>query len=163
MTPQRAELEGETNVDFGPDCDPATGKLKLPTVYAPPCVVPFDGDNGGATSPGVTGDSVKVIAYVSDPSIDPVGSSLIAGAGANLDPAVATQTMGDYADVFNAVLRDLRPPRRPRVLHRHGCGRRPDRGPGGRRCDRGAGAVRRPRRTAAGARLRSARSWPHGT
>ena len=37
------------------------------------------------------------------PSIDPVGSSLIAGAGANLDPAVATQTMGDYADVFNAV------------------------------------------------------------
>ncbi|MGH9290821.1 MAG: hypothetical protein ACRD0V_21415, partial [Acidimicrobiales bacterium] len=59
MTPQRAELEGETDVDFGPNCDPATGKLRLPTVYAPPCVVPFDGDNGGATSPGVTADSVK--------------------------------------------------------------------------------------------------------
>ena len=65
--------------------------------------MPFDGDNGGATSPGVMADSVKVMAYVSDPSIDPVGSSLIAGAGANLDPAVATQTMGDYAEVFNAV------------------------------------------------------------
>jgi hypothetical protein len=103
MTPQRAELEGESDVDFGPNCDPATGRLELPTVYAPPCVVPFEGDNGGATSPGVTGDSVKIIAYVSDPSIDPVGSSLIAGAGANLDPAVATKTMGDYADVFNAV------------------------------------------------------------
>ncbi|MGH9287456.1 MAG: hypothetical protein ACRD0V_04040, partial [Acidimicrobiales bacterium] len=88
---------------FGPDCDPATGKLRLPTVYAPPCVVPFDGDNGGATSPGVTADSVKVVVYVSDPAIDPVGSSLIAGAGANLDPAVATETMSDYADVFNAV------------------------------------------------------------
>ena len=103
MTPQRAELEGETDVDFGPDCDPATGKLRLPTVYAPPCVVPFDGDNGGATSPGVTADSVKLMAYLSDPAIDPVGSSLIAGAGANLDPSVATETMGDYADVFNAV------------------------------------------------------------
>jgi hypothetical protein len=43
MTPQRAELEGETDVDFGPNCDAATGKLRLPTVYAPPCVVPFDG------------------------------------------------------------------------------------------------------------------------
>lgn len=103
MTPQRAELEGETDVDFGPNCDPATGKLRLPTVYAPPCVVPFDGDNGGATSPGVTADSVKLVVYVSDPAIDPVGSSLIAGAGANLDPAVATETMSDYADVFNAV------------------------------------------------------------
>jgi hypothetical protein len=88
MTPQRAELEGETDVDFGPNCDPATGKLRLPTVYAPPCV---------------TADSVKLVAYVSDPAIDPVGSSLIAGAGANLDPSVATETMGDYADVFNAV------------------------------------------------------------
>jgi hypothetical protein len=103
MTPQRADLEGETDVDFGPTCDPKTGRLELPTVYAPPCVVPFEGDNGGTTSPGVTGDSVKIIAYVSDPSIDPVGSSLIAGAGANVDPTVATQTMGDYADVFNAV------------------------------------------------------------
>jgi hypothetical protein len=103
MTPQRAELEGETDVDFGPNCDPATGKLRLPTVYAPPCVVPFDGDNGGATSPGVTADGVKLVAYIPDPAIDPVGSSLIAGAGANLDPAVAMDTMRDYAEVFNAV------------------------------------------------------------
>jgi hypothetical protein len=103
MTPQRAELEGETDVDFGPNCDPATGKLKLPTVYAPPCVVPLDGDNGGATASGVTGDSVRVVAYLPDPAIDPVGSSLIAGAGADLDPALAAETMSDYADVFNAV------------------------------------------------------------
>jgi hypothetical protein len=103
MTPQRAELEGETDVDFGPNCDAATGKLRLPTVYAPPCVVPFDGDNGGATSPGVTADGVTVVAYIPDPAIDPVGASLIAGAGANLDPAVAMETMRDYAEVFNAV------------------------------------------------------------
>ena len=103
MTPQRAELEGEADVDFGPNCDPATGKLKLPTVYVPPCVVPFVGDNGGATSPGVTADNVKLVTYVSDPSIDPVGSSLIAGAGANVDPSLATQTMGDYGDIFNSV------------------------------------------------------------
>ena len=52
MTPQRAELEGEADVDFGPNCDAETGRLTLPTIYAAPCVVTFDGDNGGATSPG---------------------------------------------------------------------------------------------------------------
>jgi hypothetical protein len=103
MTPQRAELEGDTDVDFGPYCDPATGKLKLPTIYSPPCVVPFDGDNGGTTSPGVTADSVKLVAFLSDPAIDPVGASLIAGAGANVSPDAAAETMRDYADIFNAV------------------------------------------------------------
>jgi hypothetical protein len=66
-------------------------------------VLVFDGDSGGATSPGETADGVKIIAYVSDPSIDPVGASLIAGAGANVDPAAAIRTMADYTDVCNAV------------------------------------------------------------
>jgi hypothetical protein len=46
---------------------------------------------------------VTVVAYIPDPAIDPVGASLIAGAGANLDPAVAMETMRDYAEVFNVV------------------------------------------------------------
>ena len=103
MTPQRAELEGETDVDFGPNCDPATGKVKLPTIYAPPCVVPFAGDNGGATSPGVTADSVKIVVYLADPQVDPVSTALIAGAGADVSPEAAAQTMRDYAAVFNSV------------------------------------------------------------
>lgn len=103
MTPQRAELEGEADVDFGPNCDPETGRLRLPTIYAAPCVAPFDGDNGGATSPGVITDSVKIVAYLSDPQIDPVGASLIAGAGADISPKAAAETMRDYVDIFNAV------------------------------------------------------------
>jgi hypothetical protein len=103
MTPQKAELEGETDVDFGPGCDPETGRLRLPTVYAAPCVVPFDGDNGGATSPGVTDDAVKVIVFLPDPQIDPLGASLIAGAGANTSPDAAAETMRDYAAVFNEI------------------------------------------------------------
>jgi hypothetical protein len=51
---QKAELEGETDsIEWGASCDTETGKLKLVSVYAPPCVEPFEGDNGGATSPGV--------------------------------------------------------------------------------------------------------------
>jgi hypothetical protein len=61
MTPAKAELEGKTDIDWGPNCDTKTGRIKLKSVYAPPCVEPFTGDNGGATSPGVTADSVKIV------------------------------------------------------------------------------------------------------
>jgi hypothetical protein len=102
MTPQRAELLGE-QVDFGPGCDPETSRIKLPTVYAAPCVEPFEGDNGGATSPGVTGDAVKLVVYTADPALDPLGSAVVGGAGANLDPTVMNDTVQDYVDVFTQV------------------------------------------------------------
>jgi hypothetical protein len=101
MTTERAELEGLTDVDFGPTCDPETGAIRLPTIYAPPCVEPFTGDNGGATSQGVTGDSIKVVAYVSDPALDPLGAAMIGGQGANVDPDAATDTVQDYVDLYN--------------------------------------------------------------
>jgi len=103
MTPQRAELEGETDVDFGPNCDPDTGRIRLPTIYAAPCVVPFDGENGAATATGVTADSVKVVAYLADPAIDPVGTALIAGAGADVSPEAAAETMRGYVAIFDTV------------------------------------------------------------
>src|SRR5580658_3007992 len=34
-------------------CDVATGRLAIPTVYAPPCVAVSSGGNAGATAPGV--------------------------------------------------------------------------------------------------------------
>src|SRR4051812_35041841 len=37
----------EGDVTWVDNCDPETGKIKLPTVYAPPCVPKFTGDNGG--------------------------------------------------------------------------------------------------------------------
>ena len=44
----------------------------LKSVYAPPCVEPFEGDNGGATSAGVTADAVTVVFYRADPALDPL-------------------------------------------------------------------------------------------
>ena len=48
-----------------PDCDQETGRIMVPSVYAPNCVAlwPDDGDNGGATSPGVTADEIVVAVY----------------------------------------------------------------------------------------------------
>jgi hypothetical protein len=49
-----------------PDCDPATGKVRIPIQGSralPPCVRawPEDGDNGGPTAPGVTAGAIKVV------------------------------------------------------------------------------------------------------
>jgi hypothetical protein len=99
LTPARAKLEGKT-VAFGPNCDTARGRVKIPFTYAAPCVQPFTGDNGGATSPGVTADSITVAVYTADPKIDPLQSSLIAGAGANTDEAAIQRTYQGYSDLF---------------------------------------------------------------
>jgi hypothetical protein len=102
MTPAKAELLGE-EVDFGPRCDAASGTIMLPTVYAPPCVEPFEGDNGGATSPGVTADEIKLVYYQSDPALDPLVAATAAQAGVDVDPEAEARTIQGYLDIYNQV------------------------------------------------------------
>src|SRR6266436_6370834 len=92
MTPLKAKLQGKTNVDFGPNCDTTTGRVKIPSVYAPPCVQPFTGKSGGATSPGVTNNEIKIVVYNTDPQKDPLvaGQLRAAGAEINLNSIEAT-------------------------------------------------------------------------
>jgi len=104
MTPEKAELEGRTDVDFGLNCDTETGRIRLPTVYAPPCVEPFAGDNGGATAEhGVTGDEILVVRYDTDPEVDPLLAAQLAATGADINPDTAVQTINDYLRVYNEV------------------------------------------------------------
>lgn len=48
-----------------PDCDPETGRIMVPSIYAPDCVPlwPEGADNGGATYQGVTADEIVVAFY----------------------------------------------------------------------------------------------------
>jgi ABC-type branched-subunit amino acid transport system substrate-binding protein len=102
MTWQKAEQEGGTaNVDWGPNCDTDTGKIKLVSTYAAPCVQPFEGDNGGATSPGVTADTVKVVEYITDPALDPLTAATVSGAGADVNPETNAETVQGFADLYN--------------------------------------------------------------
>jgi hypothetical protein len=102
MTWQKAEQEGETaNIDWGPNCDTETGRIMLVSVYAPPCVEPFEGDNGGATAPGVTADTVKVVEYITDPTLDPLTAATVSGAGADVNPETNAQTVQGFADLYN--------------------------------------------------------------
>jgi len=104
MTPLKAQLLGKTNVDFGPNCDTTTGRVKIPTVYAPPCVQPFTGKNGGSTAQGVTGDAIKVVVYVGDPNKDPLLAGQIRAAGASLDTGQIKDTWRGYFDIYNKML-----------------------------------------------------------
>ena len=57
-----AAREGRTaDYRWGQQCDPATGRLKIPTIYAPPCVPVFSGRGGGSTWNGVSTTSINVV------------------------------------------------------------------------------------------------------
>src|SRR5829696_6324405 len=101
MTTLKAKLQGKTNIDFGPNCDTTTGRVKIPSVYAPPCVQPFTGKNGGATSDGVTGDEIKIIVYNTDPQKDPLVAGQLRAAGAEVNLNSAQQTWQGYVDIYN--------------------------------------------------------------
>jgi hypothetical protein len=104
MTWQKAELEGRVDsIEWGDDCDTERGRIKIPIDVVPQCVAPFEGDNGGATATGVTADEVKIIYYQSDPALDPVGASLIAASGADVDPASANAAVAQYSDLYNSI------------------------------------------------------------
>ena len=101
MTTLKAQLQGKTDIDFGPNCDTTTGRVKIPSVYAPPCVQQFTGKNGGATSQGITADEVKVVVYTGDPAKDPLLAGQLRAAGASLDVGAIQDTWRGYFDIYN--------------------------------------------------------------
>ena len=87
--------------DWGAHCDPETGRIAMPSLGAAPCVPEFRGDNGGATSQGVTADTIRIAYYVAAP--DPQGEALLRLAGAFDERAQIEQTMREYADIYQGM------------------------------------------------------------
>lgn len=99
-----AEAEADGTVDdyeWGERCDPDTGRERLPSVYALPCVPVFEGDNGGATSPGVTADTITIVRYRPDPSADM--TSLIDTMGVNDSPEDQLATFEGYLELYGSL------------------------------------------------------------
>src|SRR5438309_4816437 len=80
-----------------PWCDPATGRLKIPTLYAAPCVPPFSGDNGGATYNGVTAQTITVA--VPESNNQAQASALVAAANSTDTQAQIRHTTRGYLDI----------------------------------------------------------------
>jgi len=57
--------------EWGDRCDTDLGTYAYPDFFAGECVVPWEGDNGGATETGVTADTITIVVYTA-PEVDPV-------------------------------------------------------------------------------------------
>jgi hypothetical protein len=88
------------SVDWGPKCDVERGTVAVPLTYAPPCVQPFHGDNGGATSPGVTATEITVALYQAQPDI--LQEAALARSGSDESLAAEAATVRQYIDFFES-------------------------------------------------------------
>ena len=98
-TPAGGVLKLPSGAKVGPDCDAATGRIKVPSLVAPPCMPPFSGSNGGSTASGVNAKEIKVVFY--QPQDDPLTTAALTAAGANNAPDDVWKTYQDYTDYFN--------------------------------------------------------------
>jgi hypothetical protein len=88
--------------DWGPNCDTSRGRIALPALQAPQCVPAWKGgDNGGATSPGVTASTIRIGLYTSQP--DDQINALLKAAGAYDTPKVVNDTRKDYLGMLTAL------------------------------------------------------------
>jgi hypothetical protein len=96
-TTGRAAVAATPTLLPSPTCDPATGRLAVPTRFAPPCVASAT-SNSGATWTGVTATTVTVAVYLARGS---VASQALAAAAGNRDTAdEVAATYRSYADYF---------------------------------------------------------------
>jgi hypothetical protein len=99
LTFDEARAQGK-QVDWGPNCDTSTGKVAVPSGYAPPCVAPFSGDNGGATAPGVSADTIRIALYQAQPDV--LQQAFFEDTGSDESLATERATTQDYVDYFSA-------------------------------------------------------------
>lgn len=101
MTYDEAVAAGTAeDYDWGDRCDPETGRVKVPSVYATPCVPVFEGDNGGATHPGVTDDTITIVRYLPDRGGDI--AALLNSIDANDTQPQQTETVEDYLELYSS-------------------------------------------------------------
>ena len=99
ITYREADNRDEAGEQEWGNCDVRTGRVRVPSVYAPPCVPEHSGDNGGETSPGVTADEVVIAVYQPPP-----GNDITAALQGLLDDEeVQQRTRKRYLEMFNEV------------------------------------------------------------
>jgi hypothetical protein len=94
---QQAKAQHLT-VTFPSGCDQSTGRARIPLYGAAPCYANV-ANNGGATAPGVTGKTIKVVVYLPEPN-DPI-LAFVEGAIEDKDTnAETTATYQTYDRLF---------------------------------------------------------------
>ncbi len=95
-----AEERGEVDdIDWGARCDTEEGVLAIPLNPRAECFAPFDGDNGGETTPGVTADTIKVVVYVAQED-DPILTFIYSQIGNDDTPTDTFETYQGYNEML---------------------------------------------------------------
>jgi hypothetical protein len=87
-------------VDWGEGCDTSTGRLAVPSGYAPSCVEPWSGDNGGDTAPGVSADTIRIVLYQAQPDL--LEQAFFEETGSDESLEKERETTQQYVDYFSA-------------------------------------------------------------
>jgi hypothetical protein len=92
--------DNKDSVKWGPKCDTSRGTVAVPLTYAPPCVKPFTGNNGGATAQGVTGDTITIALYQAQPDI--LQQTFFQQTGSDESLQAELETVKQYVAFFEA-------------------------------------------------------------
>ncbi|MGA7759885.1 MAG: hypothetical protein WCA57_18745, partial [Ilumatobacteraceae bacterium] len=95
-----AEEQG-IEVAWDERCDTELGNVAVRDFFAPECYAPFEGDNGGETSRGVTADTIKVVLY-QGPDDDPIINYLSDAVSVDDTNAESEQTARDMVEMYDA-------------------------------------------------------------
>lgn len=88
-------------LDWGERCDTTTGRLKLPgRGLVGSCYARFTGDNGGATTPGVSATTIRVVAYRANTN-DPLQALASGVGGAATDPVAQAEFQRGYLEMMS--------------------------------------------------------------
>ncbi|HEX4905674.1 MAG TPA: hypothetical protein VFU93_09500 [Acidimicrobiales bacterium] len=82
------------------NCDPATGRIAIPTRFAPICVPKFSGDNGGSTYRGVTADTIKMVYF--KVAEDAATDAVLTAASANDTNEQEAEQVKQWIDFYQA-------------------------------------------------------------
>lgn len=84
-------------LDFGPNCDPSTGRVRLPLAEAPPCVAL----DPRVPPPPTTGGVVRIAVYQT--RVNPAMQGMIGPLGAGLGGPELERAVQDYSAIFESV------------------------------------------------------------
>jgi hypothetical protein len=95
-----AAQDQDLDVEFPDSCDTESGQVAIPFFFRTECVADVD-DNGGATATGVTGDSIKVVAWLPNEA-DPIYTIVRQGLGFDDTVDEIKQTYEGMVEIFQS-------------------------------------------------------------
>lgn len=94
------ELGIVDTIDWGSRCDVERGALAIPDYFAPACMAPFEGDNGGATGQGVTAEEITIVHYMG-PDDDPIINYITAAVKVDETNAQESETIEGFIEYYH--------------------------------------------------------------